>query len=63
MSNWIMGIFVGLLGLVGLFMASAARDLGIYVFGMALMAFAVLFCWFMIKTAFDEAERQAGHSD
>jgi hypothetical protein len=59
MSNWIMGIFSGLLGLVGLFMASAARDTGIFAFGMALMLFAVLFCWWMIKTAYDEAEREA----
>ncbi len=59
MSNWIMGILSGLAGLIGLFMAAGARDLGIYVFGMALMAFAVLFCWFMIKTAFDEAERRS----
>jgi uncharacterized membrane protein (DUF4010 family) len=59
MSNWIMGILSGLAGLLGLFMASAARDIGIYVFGLALMAFSVLFCWFMIKTAYDEAERQA----
>ncbi len=59
MSNWIMGILAGLAGLVGLFMASAARDTGIYIFGMALMVFAVLFCWFMIKTSFDEAERRS----
>ena len=59
MSNWIMGIFSGLLGLAGLFMASAARDTGIFAFGMALVLFAVLFCWWMIKTAYDEAERQA----
>ncbi len=58
MSNWIMGILSGLAGLIGLFMAAGARDIGIYVFGMGLMAFAVLFCWFMIKIAFDEAERR-----
>ena len=59
MSNWIMGTLAGLGSLVGLFMASAARDTGIYVFGFALMAFGVLFCWFMIKTAYDDAERRA----
>ena len=62
MSHWIMGILAGLGGLIGLFMASAAHDIGIYIFGMALMAFAVLFCWFMIKTAFDEAERGSSGS-
>ena len=59
MSHWIMGILSGLFGLIGLFMASAAHDRGIFIFGFALMVFAVLFCWFMIKTAFDEAERAA----
>ncbi len=59
MSHWIMGIFAGLLGLVGLFMASAARDFGILAFGLALSLFGVLFCWWMIKTAYDEAEEKA----
>ena len=42
---------------VGLFMASGARDGGILGFGLALSLFAVLFCWWMIKIAFDEAEQ------
>ncbi|UYN94617.1 MAG: hypothetical protein KIT25_21740 [Enhydrobacter sp.] len=57
MSHWIMGILSALFGLIGLFMASAAHDTGIFLFGMAIMLFAVLFCWWMIKTAYDEAER------
>lgn len=57
MSHWIMGIFTGLCGLLGLFLASAAHDFGILLFGLALALFAVLFCWWMVKTAFDEAER------
>ncbi len=56
MSHWVMGIFTGLLGLVGLFAAGAARDFGILLFGLGLAAFAVLFCWWMIKTAFDEID-------
>jgi uncharacterized membrane protein len=58
MSNWIMGVLAVLFGFVGLFMASAARDTGIFIFGMAIMLFAVLFSWWMIKTAYDEAERK-----
>ena len=61
MSHWIMGTFTALLGLAGLFMAGAARDVGILAFGLALAAYATLFCWWMIKTAFDEAEEEAGH--
>jgi hypothetical protein len=56
MSHWIMGVLSALFGLIGLFLASRAHDLGIYVFGLALAISAVLFCWWMIKTAYDEAE-------
>ncbi|HET6221912.1 MAG TPA: hypothetical protein VFE11_07080 [Dongiaceae bacterium] len=57
MSHWIMGIFTGLLGLAGLMMAGAARDFGILAFGLALALYATLFCWWMIKTAYDEIEQ------
>ena len=59
MSYWLMGIMAALMGLVGLLMAGAAKDSGILAFGLGLSLFGVLFCWFMIKTAFDEAERNA----
>jgi len=61
MSHWIMGIFTGLLGLAGLMMAGAARDFGILAFGLALALYATLFCWWMIKTAYDEVEEVDGH--
>ena len=57
MSHWIMGIFTGLLGLVGLMMAGAARDFGVLAFGLGLALYATLFCWWMIKTAYDEIEQ------
>jgi hypothetical protein len=57
MSHWIMGILSALFGLIGLVMAGAARDFGILFFGLALALFSVLFCWWMIKTAYDEAEQ------
>ena len=60
MSHWIMGIFTGLLGLVGLFMAGSAHDFGILAFGLALALYATGFCWWMIKTSFDEEEEAAG---
>jgi hypothetical protein len=56
MSHWIMGILTGLLGLVGLFMAGAARDFGILLFGLGLALYAALFCWWMIKIAYDESD-------
>jgi hypothetical protein len=61
MSHWIMGILSALFGLFGLLMAGAARDFGILFFGLALALFAVLFCWWMIKTAYDEAEHNAAN--
>lgn len=60
MAHWIMGVLTAVCGLAGLFMAGAARDFGILAFGLALAAYATLFCWWMIKTAFDEEEEQAG---
>lgn len=59
MSYWIMGILAALAGLVGLFMAGAAKDSGILAFGLGLSLFGVLFCWWMIKSGFDEAEQDA----
>jgi hypothetical protein len=56
MSHWILGIFAGLCALLGLFMASGAHDTGIFVFGLGLFGASVLFAWWMIKTAYDEAE-------
>ncbi len=62
MSHWIMGIMAALFGFVGLFMASGARDTGILGFGLALALFSVLFCWWMIKIAYDEAELKSAGS-
>ncbi|HTR88277.1 MAG TPA: hypothetical protein VMI56_27600 [Reyranella sp.] len=56
MSHWIMGVIGGGAALLGLFMAAAAVDPGIFWFGLTLAVFGVLFAWWMIKTAFDEAE-------
>jgi hypothetical protein len=58
-AKWCVGGFVGVLGLIGLFLAAGAADRGIYVFGMALAAFAVLFVFALIKQGFDALEREA----
>ena len=59
MSHWIMGIIAGISGLIGLLMAGAARDFGIFWFGLTLSVFGVLFGWWMIKIAYDETEALA----
>ena len=63
MSHWIMGILAGVSGLIGLFMAGAARDTGIFWFGLTLAAYGVLFGWWMIKTAYDESEAREASID
>lgn len=50
-----------LLGLLGLFVVSAARDAGLAMFGWGLFGFGVAFCFFLIKRNFDEADALRGH--
>jgi hypothetical protein len=59
MSNWFVGIVSGLFGLLGIFLASRAVDVGMHVFGLALFAFGVLMVFWLMKHAFDAAERDA----
>lgn len=60
-GNWILGIAMGVLGLGGLFFASHAQDEQIYVAGLILFAFAVLFIFYLMKDGFDRAERDSSH--
>jgi hypothetical protein len=47
--NWIIGAIITLLGLMGLFLAAHAADSGIYLFGLLLFLFAVLFDFGLIR--------------
>jgi len=47
--NWIIGGIISLLGLLGLFLAAHAADSGIYLFGLLLFLFAVLFAFGLIR--------------
>lgn len=58
-GKWIAGGFVAFLGVVGLFLAAGADDRGIYLFGLALFAFAIFYVFALIKQGFDAAEREA----
>lgn len=60
-GNWILGISMGVLGLGGLFFASHAKEEPIYVAGLILFAFAVLFIFYLIKDGYDRAERGESH--
>ena len=59
-SSWVMGVFVGVLGLVGLFMAAGARDGAVYGFGLGVFLFAVLFVFLLIKRGFDAVTASKG---
>ncbi len=49
-------VFYGVLALIGLVMAAAARDIGISIFGWGLVLFGVLNAFNAIKVHFDEQE-------
>ncbi|MBC7634008.1 MAG: hypothetical protein H7251_00230 [Acetobacteraceae bacterium] len=52
-SGVIVGALVAVLGMVGLIMASGAYDNAIFIFGLSLAAFAVLFNIGLIRRHFD----------
>ncbi len=58
LSTIITGALVGLVGLVGLYLAAHAVDATMYPVGLALFAFGVLFDFWLIKRWFDAAERE-----
>jgi hypothetical protein len=55
-GKWVMGGLVGLLGLLALFLAANAKDGAMYLFGMAVAVFAVLFIFGLIRGAFESAD-------
>jgi len=57
--NWgdtAVGVFVGVLGLVGLVLAGGALDQEIYVFGLCLFGFAVAFDWGLVLQGMRRSE-------
>jgi uncharacterized membrane protein (DUF4010 family) len=56
---WIIGGIVALAGLLGLFLAAHAVDDGVYIFGLGLFAFAVLFVFSQMRRAFDARDARA----
>jgi hypothetical protein len=55
MSDWIVGIACGGFALLGAILAAGARDDGMYVFGLSLVAFGVFMVFFVIKQHYDRA--------
>jgi Zn-dependent membrane protease YugP len=58
--KWIASGVVGILGVVGLFLAANAHDRGIYAFGLGLAAFAIIYVFAQMKQSFDASDRAHG---
>jgi len=55
-GDLVVGLLVLVLGLIGLLLASGALDDGMFVFGLSLAGFAVVFDIGLIKRHFDRAD-------
>ena len=54
--KWIVCGLVGAIGVFGLFLAANAEDRGIYVFGLGLAAFAIIYIFAQMKQGFDASD-------
>ena len=61
--KWIVGGLVGVIGIFGLFLSANAEDRGIYVFGLGLAAFAIIYVFAQMKQGFDASARSAPGSN
>ncbi|HEX2943616.1 MAG TPA: hypothetical protein VHO91_21350 [Rhodopila sp.] len=57
LSNLIVGLMMAAFGLLGLFLVARAADVEMYIFGLSLTAFAVIFDFGLIKRHYDERDR------
>jgi hypothetical protein len=55
-SDLIIGLMMAVFGLIGLFLVAGAADSEMYVFGLSLSGFAVLFDFGLIKRYFDRRD-------
>ncbi len=58
-SDLFVGLLVSLLGLIGLILGAGATDDGMYVFGLSLAGFAVVFVLGLIRRHFDKQALRA----
>ena len=56
MSDLVVGLMMAVFGLIGLFLAAGAADAEMYVFGLALCGFAVVFDFGLIKRHYDRRD-------
>ena len=62
MSSWITGAVTSLFGLVGVILAANAADPGIYIFGLGLFVFAVLFAFWLVRQHFNAQDEAAAEA-
>jgi hypothetical protein len=63
-SRVVVGSLIGLLGLVGLFLAAHADNAdGLHAAGLIVFCFAVLYIFLLIKRSYDLADRARHHAD
>jgi hypothetical protein len=55
-SDLVVGLMMAVFGLIGLFLVAGAADAEMYIFGLALCVFAVLFDFGLIKRHFDRRD-------
>jgi FtsH-binding integral membrane protein len=55
-SDIIVGLMMALFGLIGLFLVAGAADAEMYIFGLGLCLFAVLFDFGLIKRHYDRRD-------
>ncbi len=63
LGDIVVGVFVAALGLLGLLLASKALDLEIYLFGLSLFGFGVVFVWGIALQAIRRAEAAKARGD
>ena len=56
LGDLLVGLLMVVLGLVGLYLASGALDNEMYIFGLALALFAVIFDFGLVRRHFDRVE-------
>ncbi len=55
-GDFIVGVMMAVFGLIGLFLAAGAADDEMYVFGISLLIFAVVFVFGLIKQHYDRLD-------
>ncbi len=61
-GRWVFGVAMGLLSLIGLFLASKSVDDGMYLVGLLFFVFGVLFIFTLIGKSVGVAHRHTDHA-